>query len=127
MVRYLALVQLWDCAEEVEGANVPDLGVADDLQAARVEDPAEGLVELVQLVDLALGPVVPQHPVAQHQVVRGVEAGPVVAVVVGVLGTQGGNLLAGVDVIDCGHPLCPGPDHLVLGVDRNGSSLRYGT
>jgi len=112
---YHALVELRDGAEEVEGANVPDLGVADDLQSPGVEHAAQRLVQLVQLVDLALGPVVPQHPVTQHQLVRGVEAGAVVAVVIGVPGAQGGDGLACGEVIDGRHALRSRADHLVLG------------
>ena len=40
----------------MEGADVPDLGVADDLEAGRVEHTAQVLVQLVKLVDLLLHP-----------------------------------------------------------------------
>ena len=110
----LALVELGNGAQEVEGPDVPDLGVADDLHATRVEHPTQGLVQLVQLVDLPPGPTVPQHPVTQHQLVRRVEAGPVVAVLVGVLGLERAHLLPRGDVIDGGHTLGPRANHLVL-------------
>jgi hypothetical protein len=128
---YHALVELRDGAKQVEGANVPDLRVADDLEAAGVEHAAQRLVELVQLVDLAGGAVVPQHPVTQHQLVRGVEARAVVAVVVGVARPQRGDGLARGDVIDSCHALGPRADHFVLKAtwllinDRSARSTLY--
>merc|ERR1719239_591014 len=74
---HLALVELGYCAQQVEGSYVPHLSVADDLQPVGVEDPTEGLVELVKLVNLGGSPVVPEHPVTEDQLIARVKSGSV--------------------------------------------------
>ena len=95
--------------------DVPDLGVADYLETRRMEDAAEVLVELVELVYLPLPPVVPEHPVAKDEVVSRVEAGPVEVILVRVLWLEQSDSFTGVDVVDRGNSVRPCPDHFVLG------------
>jgi len=66
-----------------------------------VEDAADVHVELVELVDGLRRAHVPQHAVVQHQVVRGVEGGAVLLVVVGQVGVvEHQDVLARLDVVD---------------------------
>ena len=59
-----------------------------------MEHAADVWVKLVKLVDGAAAVHVPQHTVAQDEVVRGVERRLVVAVVVGAVGVVQGEELA---------------------------------
>ena len=63
-----------------------DFRVDDYLEAVRVKHAADVRIELVKLVNGAAAVCVPQHAVAQDEVVRGVERCLVVAVVVGAVG-----------------------------------------
>lgn len=96
--------------EQVEGPQIPNLRVDDDLQAVGVEHTTDVHVELVKFVDGLSRAHVPQHAVVQNQVVCGVEGGAVPLVVVGQTGVvQGQGLLTRLDVVDMGD--------LVLGAD----------
>ena len=84
----------------------------------RMKDSTERLVQFIKLVYLSGSPAVPQDAVRQHQLVRGVEGGPVPAVGVRGGGLHEPGLLAGGDVIDGGHSFSLGPYQLVLEVGR---------
>ena len=65
----MAVIKLRHGSEEVECSDVPDLSVADNLQAVGVEDSAQILVEFVKLVNLSWHPHVPEYSVTQDQLV----------------------------------------------------------
>uniref|UniRef100_A0A182IVT2 Uncharacterized protein n=1 Tax=Anopheles atroparvus TaxID=41427 RepID=A0A182IVT2_ANOAO len=100
---HVRLVERHHRAEQVERAQVPHLRVGHDLEPVRVEHAGDGLVQLVELVDLLAGRHVPQDTVGEDQLVRRAEGGPIFRVLVVIDRLESGYLLTRIDVVDGGN------------------------